>query len=58
VPQAVVAVRLDDDGLRAVGLRPAILSARQECEFVAHFELANGQVVFDRRGAFICTPSP
>ena len=37
---------------------PEIFSVRQQCEFVAHFQVANGQVVFARPGEFICTPLP
>ncbi len=37
---------------------PIFGDLRQSCEFVAHFQVANGQVVFARPGEFICTPLP
>ena len=37
---------------------PIFGDLRQSCEFVAHFQVANGQVVFERPGEFICTPLP
>jgi hypothetical protein len=37
---------------------PIFGDLRQSCEIVAHFQIANGQVVFARQGDLTCTPLP